>query len=171
MTTTTTPTTTPTAKAKSATTTKAVAKVESAHAESPRHGAVAADLTDAVNQIQSTTIKSYEDLVGFGQEAISAWVEAGTILSRGIQDISGKTLAMAQSVVEQNVEASKQLLAAKTIRDMVDLQSAHSRAQFDRLVAEGTQISDLSVKLVEESFAPLSQKVNTVIDKIIKKAA
>ena len=68
------------------------------------------------------------------------------------------------------VTASKQFLTAKTIREVVDLHTSFSRAQFDRLVSEGSHLSDLSVKLVEQSFAPLGQKVNAVIDKLVKAA-
>ncbi len=125
---------------------------------------------DTVAKAQSAALKSYEDIVGFGKEAVDAWVQAGTIFTRGFHDIGSKVFGIAQGVVEDNVTASKQLLAAKTIRDVVDLQTSFSRTQFDRLVAEGSHLSDLSVKLVEESFAPLGQKVNAVIDKLVKAA-
>jgi phasin family protein len=128
------------------------------------------DHADTVSKAQTAALKSYEDIVGFGKEAVEAFVEAGNIFTRGFQDIGTKVMGIAQGVVEDNVTASKQLFAAKTIRDVVDLQTSFSRAQFDRLVSEGSHISDLSVKLVEESFAPLGEKVNAVIDKLVKAA-
>ena len=136
----------------------------------PQAVTVTTDHIESVNQAQTAALKSYEDIVGFGKDAVEAWVEAGSIFSRGFQDISSKVINIAQGVVEENVTASKQILAAKTIRDVVDLHSSFSRAQFDRLVSEGSHLSDLSVKLVEDSFAPLGQKVNAVIDKLVKAA-
>jgi len=132
--------------------------------------AVTKDHLESVAKAQTAALKSYEDMVGFGKDAVDVWVQASTIFSRGFHDIGNTVIGIAQCVVEDNVTASKQFLAAKTIRDVVDLQTSFSRAQFDRLVSEGSHLSDLSVKLVEESLAPLGQKVNAVIDKLVKAA-
>ena len=153
------------------TTASAPTKAKPAAAKvAPQAVTVTTDHVESVNQAQNAALKSYEDIVGFSKDAVEAWVQAGTIFSRGFQDISSTVIGIAQGVVEENVTASKQFLAAKTIRDVVDLHSSFSRAQFDRLVSEGSHLSDLSVKLVEESFAPLGQKVNAVIDKLVKAA-
>jgi phasin family protein len=118
-----------------------------------------------------STLNGYEDVVGFGKEAIEAWVQAGTILSKGFQDIGSTVFGLAKSLVEENVAVSKQFLGVKTLREVVDLHASFSRSQFDRLVSESSHLSDMSVKLVEESFAPIGQKVNAVIDKFVASAA
>lgn len=148
-----------TSRAKAAAPAKAVAKQ------------VIAKPVEGVAEGDVSALNSYEDAVGFGKDAIEAWVQAGAILSKGFQDIGSTVFGFAQSLVEENVAVSKQLMAAKTLRDVVDLQTTFSRAQFDRLVSEGSHLSDLSVKLVEESFAPIGQKVNSVIDKFVSTAA
>ncbi len=118
-----------------------------------------------------SALNAYEDAVGFGKEAIEAWVQAGTILSKGFQDIGSTVFGLAKSLVEENVAVSKQFLGVKTLREVVDLQASFSRSQFDRLVSESSHLSDLSVKLVEESFAPIGQKVNAALDKFVATAA
>lgn len=124
----------------------------------------------AAAESPATILKSYENIIAIGKDTVEAWTEAGTILSRGVQDLNTKVLGLAQNLVEQNVSATKQLLTVKTIRDAVDLQTTFSRDQFDRLVSEGSHLSDLSIKLVEETLAPISQKVNAAIDKLVKTA-
>lgn len=156
-------------RAKAAAPAKAIAKP--AEAKPAEVKAVVAKPVEAVAESVAPVLNTYEDAVGFGKDAIEAWVQAGTILSKGFQDIGSTVFGFAQSMVEENVAVSKQLMAAKTLRDVVDLQTTFSRAQFDRLVSEGSHLSDLSVKLVEESFAPIGQKVNSVIDKFVSSAA
>ena len=153
-----------------ASTSKTKATVTEAAAPAAKAVAVTQDHLDQVSQAQAAALKSYEDIVSFGKDAVEAWVQAGTVFSRGVQDIGSTVISLAQGVVEENVTASKQFLTAKTIREVVDLHTSFSRAQFDRLVSEGSHLSDLSVKLVEQSFAPLGQKVNAVIDKLVKAA-
>ena len=144
--------------------TAAPAKIAaSAKAKAQPAAAPAAETPDAA-------LKSYENIIAIGKDTVEAWTEASTILSRGVQDLSTKVIGLAQNLVEQNVSVSKQLLTAKTIRDAVDLHTSFSRDQFDRLISEGSHLSDLSIKLVEEALAPINQKVNAAIDKLVKAA-
>ena len=61
-------------------------------------------------------------------------------------------------------------MTVKTIREVVDLHQTLSKEQVDHLLAEGSHLSDLSIKLVEESLAPISQKVNELIGRLSHKA-
>ena len=163
--------TTPTTRAKTAAASAPAAEKAAAPAKAAAKAvAVTTDHQESVAQAQNAALKSYEEIVGIGKDAVEAWVEAGTIFSRGVQDLSTKVMGLAQTAVEQNVSVSKQILTAKTIRDVVDLHTNFSRDQFDRMVTEGSHLSDLSIKLVEESLAPLGQKVNAVIDRLVKAA-
>jgi len=124
----------------------------------------------AVNA-QSEAFKSYEDAVQATKEAVDALTKSGTILTKGLQDLTKAMFGLAQQTVEDTVAASKQLLAAKTLPELVDAQAALAKTSFDKLFAEGTRLSDLSVKLIEEAAAPLAERVNATVDKLVKRAA
>lgn len=120
---------------------------------------------------QVAAFQAYEEAVGSAKDAVDAVAQAGTIFSKGLQDIGKLVLGLAQVSVEEGVAASQQLLAAKTLRELVDVQSAVAKQQFDRLLSESSRLSDLSVKLVEESFAPLTERVTATVEKLVKRAA
>ena len=147
----------------------AAAAVEAPVAKTAAKPTVSKEHVESVDQAKTAALKSYEDAVSLSKDAVEAWVQAGTVFSRGLQDISHKIMGVAQNVVETNVTASKQMLSAKTIRDVVDMHSTLSRENFDRLMAEGSHLSDLTMKLVEEALAPLNQKVNTLMERLVKK--
>lgn len=126
---------------------------------------------EAAAKAQTAALRSYEDVVGSTRENVDALVQAGTILTRGFQDIGKALFALAQGSIEDSVAASRQMMAAKTLREVVDLQAALSKQSLDRLMGEGTRLSDLSLKLAEEAFAPLTERVNATVDKLVKTAA
>ena len=138
-------------------------------AAAPQIAPVTPEHAESVAQAQTAALKSYEDVVGFSKDALEAWAQSGSVLSRGLQDIGQKFFGLAQAVIEQNINASKQLLTVKTIREVVDLHQSLSKEQVEHLLAEGSHLSDLSIKLVEESLAPISQKVNELIGRLSHK--
>lgn len=115
--------------------------------------------------------RGYDDLAAFSKENIDAAVQASTILAKGMEDLSKAMMAYAQSSVEQSVETGKVLLGVKTLRELVDLQSSYAKSSFDRLVSEGTKLSELSVKITNDAFAPLNARINAVVEKFAKPVA
>lgn len=126
---------------------------------------------DATAKAHTVALQSYEDAMGATKANVDALVQAGTVLSKGLQDIGKALFGAAQESIEDSVAASKQLMAARTLREVVDVQAALSKQSLDRLMGESARLSDLSVKLVEEAFAPLTERVNATVDKLVKSAA
>lgn len=126
---------------------------------------------DAAAKAQTAALQSYEDSVAQAKDAAEAMVKAGTIFTQGLQDIAKQVFSLAQANFEDGVAASQKIFAAKTLHEVVDLQASVAKAQLDRLLAESSRLSDLSAKLVEESVAPLTERVKVAVDKLVKRAA
>ena len=56
-------------------------------------------------------------------------------------------------------------------KDFMDLQSDFAKKSFDQMIAGTSKVSDLAVKVANEAFEPLAQRVNETIEKVSKKAA
>ena len=52
------------------------------------------------------------------------------------------------------------------MRDLVDLQSSFAKKSFDSAVAESTKVSEISVKVANEAFQPISAQINATIGKL-----
>jgi phasin family protein len=125
----------------------------------------------AVEKAQDQAVKSYEDAVAVAQMNVEAFVKSGQVMSAGLQEIGQAVFALARSSMEETVKLSQQLSEAKTVRELTDLQSGLSKAQFDRLVAESSRINDLSLKLVEDAVAPITAQFNANVDRVLKRAS
>ncbi|MGE5547209.1 MAG: phasin family protein [Solirubrobacterales bacterium] len=126
---------------------------------------------DAAAKANVQVMKGYEDALQTARESAEAVSQASAVLARGLTELSQAVFGLAQETVEQSMEASRQLMAARTLRDLVDIQSSLAKAQLDKAIAEGSRLSDLSTKLVEEALAPINARVHAAFDRLVKTAA
>lgn len=133
--------------------------------------ALTKERVEAAVKAQDAAFRSYEDAVQAARDNVEAVVKAGTILAQGLQDLGKEVMGLAQASIEDGVAASKALMGARTLRDVVDLQAGLARTGLDRLLGEGSRLSDRSVRLVEEAFAPITARVGATVDKLVKTAA
>lgn len=124
--------------------------------------------SDAAARAQAAALKSYEELSAAAKDALDAVVASSEVLSQGLQNLGTTVYGLAQQSVDEGMALSKQLMAAKTLRELIDLQSAQVKAQLDRLLTEAPRLGDLSVKLVEDAVAPLNARVKAVVEKFTK---
>jgi phasin family protein len=132
--------------------------------------ALTKDQVDVAVKAQNAAFHSYEEAVAFGKDNLEAVIKAGSILSRGLQDLGKTMIGLAQESIEDSVAASRQFIGIKTLKDFIDLQTSIFKARFDRALDDGSRLSDQTVKLAEESFAPIGERVNVAVDKLVKTA-
>ncbi|MGE5505498.1 MAG: phasin family protein [Actinomycetota bacterium] len=132
--------------------------------------AMTKEQVEAAVKAQTVAMQSYEDAIALAKDNVDAVVKAGTILTQGLQDLGKSVFGLAQETLEEQVSLSKALFGAKTLRELFDLQSTLVKTNFDKLVSEGTRLSDRSVKLVEEAMAPIHDQVNATVDRMVKAA-
>jgi len=130
--------------------------------------AVAKDQADAVRKVQAQAVKSSEEALAAAKENLDAVVKAGQLLSKGLQDLSKSVVVLTQGAVEDSLDSTRKLLAAKTLHEAVDLHSAHAKAQIDRMMAEGTRLSEATVKLFEEALNPIQARLHDTVEKLGK---
>lgn len=122
-------------------------------------------------QASAQMMKGYEDLTALSKENIDALVQSGTVAIRGAEALGKEVAAYTQASFEKSVAAGKAMMGAKSLREVVDLQNDYAKANFDALVAESTKLSEMSVKLTTEAFAPVAARFNATVGKITKPLA
>lgn len=126
---------------------------------------------EQVEKASAQLLKGYEDLAAFSKDNVDAFVQSSTIVAKGAEEIGKEVVAFAQSSFEKNVAAGKALMSAKSINEAVDLQNTFAKQSFDAFVAEATRIQELSVKVANEAFAPLTARLNAAVATLSKPMA
>ncbi len=126
---------------------------------------------EQVEKASAAALKGYDELAVMNKEGIDAFVKSGNIFAKGAEEFGKTYFAYAQAAAEQSVEATKTLMTAKTLSDVVEIQTELARTSFDKLVAEGTKLSEMSVKVTNDAIEPLQAHANVVVEKMMKPVA
>jgi phasin family protein len=126
---------------------------------------------EQVEKASTAALKGYDEFASMNKSSMDAFVKSSNIMAKGMEDLGKTYFAFAQSAAEQNVAAAKKLMTAKTINDVVDIQSEVARTSFDAWVAEATKMSEMSMKVANEAFEPIQSQLTTVVEKMTKQVA
>ena len=124
-----------------------------------------------VEKANEAVVKGYDEFAAFQKESVDALIKASEIWARGAEILGKAYFAVAQDAAEANSNAAKALFSAKSFKEVVELQSEIARKSFDKSLSESTKLSELSVKVANESFQPIQQQFTAVVDKAGKIAA
>ena len=102
--------------------------------------------------------------------ALFSFVVASTTYAKGVESVSKSWAAFAQETFEASANVAKAMLGAKTLKEAVDLQTDFAKTTFDKFVAEGTKVSEASIKVTNEALEPINARVNVAVEKMLKPA-
>ncbi len=129
----------------------------------------------AFNQEQTTramnAFKGWDDLTEIGKGNAEAFVASGKIAAEGFEAIADKWMGLMTASVEEGVAASKAALECRDVKALVDLQTQQVRKSVDTLVAESTELSEISVQTATKALTPISERFTATVDKWSKTAA
>jgi len=170
----------PTPIAKPAAAAPAVAAIESITATADHVAAVAAKTVPTVVAVQptkttltqgmKTMMKSTEDLVAFGQANLEAFVKSGQIWSAGVQELTKQFATSAKASFEESVSTFKAISTAKSVKEAIDLQSTFAKSALEKAMAESNKLTDASIKLTEQTLAPITARVTVAVETFGKAA-
>ena len=129
-----------------------------------------ADVREKASEATEKGKKFAAEAVEFNKANAEAIVEAGKIVAKGAQEMGKTNIEFAKKNFEDVQFAVKALAAVKSPTDFVKLQGEMARKGFDTAVAQGSKNTEAMVKLANEMFQPISNRI-AVTTELFKKAA
>ena len=126
----------------------------------------AAQATASMEQAQSAmqqgtekAMKTATEMFSFVQGNFEAFTRCSQVLATGMQDMTQTFTAAAKSSAEDTAHAFKALGTVKSIKEAMDLQAGLLRSTMEKGVSQTSQLTDASMKLSEQAFAPLTARM------------
>jgi phasin family protein len=124
----------------------------------------------ALTQGMKTMMKSTEDLVAFGQANMEAFVKSSQIWSAGVQELTKQFATTAKASFEESMSTFKAISTAKSVKEAMDLQTTFAKAALEKAMAESNKLTDASIKLTEQTLAPITARVTMAVETFGKAA-
>ncbi|GIX19337.1 phasin family protein [Erythrobacter cryptus] len=106
----------------------------------------------------------------FTKANVEAVVESGKIFVTGAQELLKDNIETGKTVIETVTEDAKKVAAVKSPTELFQLQGELARRNFDALVAYGSKRTEAWLKLYNDAFAPISNRVSVATEKFTKAA-
>lgn len=126
---------------------------------------------EQIEKVQQTVLKRYDEAASFGKDNVEACVQSGTRFAKGVESLGKELMSLAQSAAEANLATARALFGAKTLREVIDLQTEFSRRRFDALLAESAKLTEIGLALAQQTAEPLQARLNATVEKLVKPAA
>jgi len=126
---------------------------------------------EQVEKASDAALKSYDEVTTMNKSAFDAMAKSGDILVKGSEDLGKAYYAFFQAAADAQVEVAKSMMTAKSINEVVEIQSTYTRTAFDKVVTEGSKLSEMGVKVATDAFEPIQSQVNVVFDRAMKPLA
>jgi phasin family protein len=129
-----------------------------------------ADIREKAGEAAEKGKQFATDAVEFNKANLEAMVEAGKIAAKGAQELGQTNLEYAKKNFDEVQAAVKEITAVKTPTDFVKVQTELARKGFDVAVAQASKNTEAMVKLANDMFQPISNRIAVATD-YFKKAA
>ena len=102
----------------------------------------------------------------FGRGNVEAFVQAGKIGAEGMQEIGRDNMEFAKKNFEDASSAMKDFTSVKSPTELFQLQGEIARRNFDAMVSTTSKNTEAMLKLANEAFAPVSNRMSLAAEKV-----
>ncbi|MBK8375340.1 MAG: phasin family protein [Sphingorhabdus sp.] len=129
-----------------------------------------ADLREKATEATEKAKKLAADAGEINKANLEALVEAGKIAAKGAQELGKTNVEYAKKNFEEFQVAVKEVTAVKSANDFVKVQGEWARKGVDTFVAQSSKNTEALVKLANDMFQPISNRMAETAE-YFKKAA
>jgi len=109
----------------------------------------------ALNEANTTSKKNLE--------AVVASVTAAT---KGAEALGAQAMAFSKSSFETQVAAAKSLSSAKSVQEVVELQTAFAKTALETYMAEMGRMTETVSASVKDSMKPLNERMTAMVERL-----
>jgi phasin family protein len=96
-------------------------------------------------------------------EAVVASVSAAT---RGAETVGAQAMAFSKKAFDDQVAAARSLASAKSVQEVVELQTNLARAFLDNYMAEMGKLTETVSTSVKDTMKPLNERVTDLVERL-----
>jgi phasin len=109
---------------------------------------------------------TYEKMKAAAEEATDVLETTYTTASKGASEYGLKVIETTRTNTNANFDFAGQLLAAKSLSEVIELSSAHARKQFETLTEQAKELSALAQKVTTETAEPMKSGMSKAFTKV-----
>jgi hypothetical protein len=118
-----------------------------------------------------SALSGYEELAALSREHLDAMLKANAALSEGFEALAKEYMGYTQAALTAAGEATKSLLEAKTLDQVIEINTGLAKTGVETLLDRSAKLSQWSLALAQETALPLEHCFETTLAKLTKQLA
>lgn len=111
------------------------------------------------------SLAAMNDMNAQSKQNLEAIVASATAATKGAEALGAQAIAFSKKSVEDGVAAAKTLSTAKSLQEVVELQTAWAKSSMEAYMGEFSRASEIVAASFKESLFPLNARVTATVEK------
>ncbi|MGB6911054.1 MAG: phasin family protein [Methyloceanibacter sp.] len=103
--------------------------------------------------------KATDDFQKMGKDNYDAVLRSYGELNKGLQAIGARMTQYSKQAFEDATRAFEQVVGAKSLESVIEIQSQHAKKAYDNWVAEASKIGEMYASVARDAYKPVEKAV------------
>jgi phasin family protein len=121
--------------------------------------------TQALREGMEKTSASLAEMSAQSKQNLEALTASATAAQKGAEALSAQALSYTKSSWEQSVAAAQTIAQARSVQEMIELQTNFAKSAMETYLSEVTKMTETLTGSVKESFKPINERVTATVEK------
>ena len=112
------------------------------------------------------TLAAFNEANTHSKKNLEAVVASVTAAAKGAEVVGAQAMAFSKKTFDDQVAAARSLAGAKSVQEVVELQTTFARSFLENYMAEFGKLTETVSSSVKDSMKPLNERVTDVVERI-----
>ena len=112
------------------------------------------------------SLTQLNELNAHSKKNLEAVIASVTAQAKGAEALGAQAMAYSKKAVEDHVAAAKSLSGAKSVQEVIELQTTYAKSALDAYIAEVSKMSDIVSSSVKDAVKPLNERVTAAVERL-----
>ncbi len=119
----------------------------------------------ALKDVADKSAAGLTELNAQGKQNLEAIVASAAAAQKGVETLSAQSAAFTKKSWEDSVAAAQSMSQARSIQELLELQTSWAKSATEAYLAEVTKATDVLTASVKNSFKPINERVTASVEK------
>ncbi|MGD2131768.1 MAG: TIGR01841 family phasin [Maricaulaceae bacterium] len=107
---------------------------------------------------------AFSEMGVMSKDNLDAFVKSASTASKTAEEINARVASYTKQAWETNVASAKKIAAAKSVQEVVELQSEAARDAFNAYLGQCNEIADIYAAALKDSLEPINKRVTAATE-------
>jgi phasin family protein len=112
------------------------------------------------------TLAALNDANTASKQNLEAVVASVTAATKGAEALGAQTMSFSKSAFENQLSAARALAGAKSVQEVLELQTAFAKSALETYMAQVGQVSETVSASVKDTMKPLNERVTAMVERL-----